>query len=164
MAKRKNKKKSGRRRSRVGAMALKAENPIVKYGSIAAGFFLANQVNGGIDKLVGTGIDSKIVAGGQVGVGALLVFKKGKKSLIGTVAGGIMLGSGAKRAMTAFGIGSHGINGYQAVPAVNGYQAVPAVNGYASSKRIGYPGGLGDMHVSATPGIGRGLMRSGVGR
>jgi hypothetical protein len=158
MAKKRSKsKKSGRRRSRVGAMALKAENPLVKYGSIALGFLAAKPINEGIDKLTGTSIDGKIIAGGQVGVGALLLFKKGKKSLIGTVAGGVMIGAGAKRAMTAFGIGDI-VAGFQSIPAVAGYQSLPAVNG---SRRL-----MNGSHTSLRPSLGAnyGLNREGVGR
>jgi len=132
------KKPTARRRRRIGAMALSPSSPsspLVKFGSIAAGFFLGPQINAAIDKVTGTNIDSKIVAGGQVGLGYMLALRSGgKKSLVTTVLGGIMLGAGAKRGLTAFGVA--GIGGYQMVPAVGGYQSVPSV-GYGNRKRVG---------------------------
>lgn len=150
MAKRRTKRKATTRRRgrRMGAMALNANSPLVQYGSIAAGFFLAPTINSSIDKLVGTSIDGKIVAAGQVGLGAMLAFKKraGKGALLQKVIGGVMLGSGAKRAMAAFGIG-----GYQSVPSVNGFENVPAVNGMPGM----LPASAGGTHVARRSAIGQ---------
>jgi len=151
MAKRK-KSKSKTRRRRVGAMAMTATNPIVKYGSIAAGYLLAGKINPLIDKATGT-LDQKIVAGGQVGVGVAYMITKGKKTMPLTVITGIIAGAGLKRAMTAFGIA--GIGGYGAVPVIgagvkriNGYQNVPVIGG-------GYktPGQLNGGYTTASQKI-----------
>lgn len=134
-AKRKKKKSSSRRR--VGAMALNANSALVQYGSIAAGFFAAKTINENvIDKIADpTKVDQKLVAGAQVGAGAAYLFlKKGAKSLPLVVASGLLIGSGVKRAMTAFGLGALPINAYQNVPHLNGYQDVHHVG---ARKRIG---------------------------
>jgi hypothetical protein len=128
----KKKKKTTRRRRRIGA-AMTASNPIVKYGPIALGFLLGNKINEQIDKVAGDKIDSKILAAAQGGIGALLVFK-GKPSMVKSIAGGILLGSGVKRAMSAFGMGN--IGGYGAVPVIGGYGAVPVI-GSRTPRRVG---------------------------
>lgn len=154
MAKKSKKKPAAKR---IGASALlNPANPIVQYGSIAAGFFLGDKINPLIDKATGN-LDQKIVAGGQVGLGFLLAYKKGKKNLATTVIGGIMIGSGAKRAMTAFGIG-----GFSNVPAVNGFYDVKAVNG-PSVKRMGAytPGGGGMSYNTRGSMNGSGILNTG---
>lgn len=143
MAKRKTKKSKTRRR-RVGAMAMTASNPIVKYGSIAAGYLLAGKINPLIDKATGT-LDQKIVAGGQVGIGVAYMITKGKKTLPLTVITGIIAGAGVKRAMTAFGVA--GIGGYGAVPVIG--QNVKRINGYQNVPVIGGSDGMGAYR---TPG------------
>lgn len=167
----KRKKATGRRR--VGASKLNAGNPIVKYGSIALGYFMGDKINSQIDKLTGDKIDGKIVGGVQAGAGAFLTFGKGKKSMIKTVAGGVLLGSGAKKLMSEFGIG--GIGPYGRIPAVAGaYGRVPVV---AGKRRMGYTpneqlgaynphGGLnGKMKVMAgvSPGSGSGILNDSPG-
>lgn len=140
MAKKKSKKKPAARR--MGAMALNASNPLIMYGSIAAGFLLGDKINEAIDKAVPADkVDPKLVAAGEVGLGALLLFRKGKKNMVTVVAGGIALGAGAKRALKSFGI----ISGYQMIPAVNGYQDIKAVNGSRTRRGINgsNPGGSG---------------------
>lgn len=130
MAKRKAKKKTGRRR-KVGA-TLNPNNPIVKYGSIALGYLMGDKINAQVTKLAGDKIDGKIVGAAEAGLGAFLVFGGGKKSMLKTVAGGVLLGAGAKKVMTEFGIG--GIGPYGRVPVVAGaYGKVPVV---AGAKRI----------------------------
>lgn len=148
MARKKRKaKKTSRRRRSVGALALNASSPLVKYGSIAAGYLLADKINTPIDTAVGSKIDSKIIAAGQVGLGALLVFKKGgKPSLVKTVLGGVMLGAGAKRGMASFGIG--GLGGYQSVPAIAGYQNVPAVGSARTRRLVNGMGSHGGSRVA----------------
>lgn len=129
------KKKTKRRR--VGAAAsLNPSSPIVMLGSVAAGFLLGDTINEPIDKLLKGDkaavpeTTNKLVGAGQTGVGALLLLGKGKKSMLKTVAGGVLAGSGAKRLLKALGI----MGGYQAVPVlgsqargVGGYQAVPVL-------------------------------------
>jgi hypothetical protein len=125
-------KHHSRRRRRMGAMALNAANPMVQIGSIAAGFLLVGKpLNDMIDKLakIDATTDAskkKIVAGVEVGLGALLLLKKGKKSMIEVVGGGILAGAGLKRALTEFGI----ISGFQQVPVLSGYKNVPVLGGY----------------------------------
>ena len=143
----KKKTSHSRKGKRMGGMKLTAENPIVKFGSIAAGYFFADKINAGIDKLTGDKIDGKIVAGVQTAGGAYLVFKKGKKNIIVTAAAGVLAGAGIKRAMSEFGLA--GLHGYQSVPAVAGYQSIPAVAG-TGVKRIGYDHGL---NASAALGV-----------
>lgn len=138
--KRTKKTKTSRRRRRVGALALNPSSQLVQLGSVAVGFLMATPINGAIDKVVPTNFDPKLVAAGQIGIGAALVLKK-QKSMATTVIGGVMAGAGLKRAMGAFGIGR--VGGYQNVPAIgtsamNGYQNVPAIgartmNGYRTN-------------------------------
>jgi hypothetical protein len=126
-------KKPTRRRRRIGATALNMKSPLVKYGSIAAGFLLANTINTPLDRVVPVSVDPKIVAGAQVGLGAMLAFKK-QQSALTTIGGGLLIGSGIKRAMAAFGIA--GIGGYQSVPVVGrvgAYQNVPVIGGYRTA-------------------------------
>lgn len=160
----KSKKTATRRRRRIGAVALNASSPLVQYGSIAAGFLLGDKINTAIDGVVGTNIDTKIIAGGQVGIGYMLALRKGaKKNLITTVGGGIMLGAGAKRALTAFGLGR--VNGYQMVPAVGGYQNVPAVGSSVGRRRVGAanPGNGGMGWAAQHVAIGGGAFSNGSG-
>jgi hypothetical protein len=132
MAKYSKRKKATRkpsRRRRIGAAALNLNSPLVKFGSIAVGYLMAGTINTMLDKVIPTTIDQKLVAGGEVGLGALLAFKK-QKSTITTVGGGILIGAGIKRAVSAFGVA--GIGGYQSVPVVGRigrYQDVPVING-----------------------------------
>lgn len=129
MAKRR-KQKTHRRRRRIGALALNASSPLVKYGSVAAGYFLGDKINGMIDQATGGKVDEKLVAGAELLAGFMLAFGKGRKSTLKTVAGGILAGAGAKKAMQSFGI----LNGFRSIPVLSGYnvpEALPAsLNGY----------------------------------
>lgn len=129
-------KSTPRRRRRMGAMALNASNPLVKYGPIAAGFLLlAKPINTGLDGLIPASIKAKtgspkIVAAVEAGLGALLVFGKGKKSMVKTVIGGVLIGAGIKRLMDSMATGAPTtISGYGAVDVVSGYGAVNVVSG-----------------------------------
>jgi len=141
MARRRKKRTTGRRRSRVGAMALNANSPVVQLGAVAIGYlFAGNAINGAIDKALNiTAIDAagtskgKMVAVAEAGLGALLLMKKGKKSLPLTIAGGVLAGAGLKRLLAEFKIG-----GFQSVPVlgrVRGFQSVPVLGNAAP----GYP-------------------------
>lgn len=148
-AKKKKNKPATRRRRRISGLALNPTSEIVQYGSIAAGYLLGDKINGMIDKVADpTKVDAKLVAGGQVGLGAAYMFlKKGKKNIVLTVASGLMIGAGAKRGLKAFGIGNLAINGYQSVPSVSGYQSVPSVGG--RRKQVGaYNPGAGGMGMN----------------
>ena len=142
---RKSAKKTTRRRRRIGAVALNANSPIVQYGSIAAGFLLGTQVDTMLSKVIPANVDGKIIAAGEVGIGYMLSFgNKGAKKLLPTVAGGLMIGAGIKKAITAFGIG-----GFQMVPAVGGYRSVTAIG--APPKRLsGYNAGRNGLNGYST--------------
>lgn len=137
-SKRKKASKKTSRRRRIGAAALNLNSPLVKYGSIAVGYLMANAINTPLDKVIPTSIDGKLVAAGQVGLGAMLAFKKSNKSMLTTVGGGILVGAGIKRAMGAFGLGS--IGGYQSVPVIGNtqrmgaYQNVPVIGNYKTAQ------------------------------
>jgi hypothetical protein len=174
-AKRKKKGTHKRRHHRMGGLSLKmtATNPIVKYGSIVAGYLLADKINPQIDTLTGGKVDTKIVAAGEAGIGAFLTFGPGKKSVVKTAAGGFLLGLGIKRGMTAFGIGN-ALGGYGQIPVIGGYGQIPVIGNvrrmgaYAPNSSIGVyspNGSLGSqMNVmngigSANDGNGSGLNR-----
>ena len=141
------KKKSGgtKRRKKVGAMSLTANSPLVKFGSIAIGYLMGDTLNQKlIDKLFGTPTDpvktGKMVAVGQIGLGGALVFLKlGKKSLVSEVAGGLLIGSGIKRAMVVFKEGATTMSGYGDVPVIGAYAPNSSLNG--TSKVMGSMGG-----------------------
>ncbi len=157
-AKRKKSSKKTYRRRRVGAVALNASSPLVKYGSIAAGFVLGDKVDALLMKVVPANVDGKIVAAGELGLGAFLVFGKGTKKLPQVVLGGLLIGAGAKKAMTSFGIG-----GFQMVPAVGGYRSVQAVG--APKRLSGYNAGRNGLTGYSTfrnGTIDGGLMNSGT--
>ena len=160
MAKR-SKRSKARGRRRVGAAKLNANNPIVKFGSIALGFFLSEKINAPIVKAVGTKLDGKIIGAAEAGAGAWLTFGKGKKTMLKTVAGGVLLGAGVKKAMTEFGIG--GFGGYGRVPVVAGaYGRVPVLAGYTPNNTLnGYNtnatlNGKAKVMAGVTPGSGSG--------
>jgi hypothetical protein len=133
------KKTHSRRRRMSGGLALNASSDLVKYGSIAAGYLLGDKINAQIDKAIDpTKIDQKLEGAVQAGAGAAYMFlKKGKKNMILTVASGVMLGSGAKRALKAFGIGALPINAYQNMPHVNGIPRRKALSGYQDLNHVG---------------------------
>lgn len=168
----KRKKTTTRRRRRVGAMALSASNPLVKFGPIALGFFMGDKINEKLLSAVGDKVDKKIIAAGEAGLGYMLVFGKGKKSLVKSIAGGIALGAGAKLLMQSFGIG--GIGPYGNVPVIAGpYGRVPVISG---RKRVGGPytpnsalngynphGSLSKVMGSVEPGSGSGITNTSGG-
>lgn len=178
------KRKKTTRRRRIGAAALNPGSPVVQLGSVAVGFLLADTLNAPIDKMLKgdkpaiPAMTNKIVGAAEVGLGALLVMGKGKKSLIKTAAGGILAGAGLKRLLREFGV----ISGYQAVPVIgsqsrgiNGYQAVPVIgNPFNPSGINGYRvnggymvNGQGDGtsrvmgNAVGSAGSGSGLMTAG---
>jgi len=147
MSRRRRRSKTSRRR-RVGAMALNASNPMVQVGSLAAGYFLAGTVNPLIDKVVPATTNQKLVGGAQAGLGALLLMKKGKKSLPLTVAGGVLAGAGLKRLLVAMGV----VSGFQAVPALGSYRINPVpINGFQKMPVIS---GMGGYTTSAQKVMG----------
>ena len=127
MARRRKKRSSGRRRRSMGAMALNANSPVVQLGAVAVGYLFAGKpINDMLDKVTGGKVSGKIIAGAEVGLGALLLLKKGRKSLPQTIAGGVIAGAGLKRLLVEMGV----VSGFQAVPVLGrlgGYQKVPVL-------------------------------------
>jgi len=174
--KKKTPKTKHRRRHHIGAMALSASSPIVTYGSIALGYLLGNTVNGLINNLVPAAIATdptkavstgKIMAAGQAGLGAALVFMKGKKTTVKTIVGGVLLGSGLKRAMTVFKSGATTMGGYGDVPVLGAYKApgqlgYRKVAGYGDVPVLGQfavPGALNGKVMGSMHPSGSDLMR-----
>jgi hypothetical protein len=91
-----------------------------------------------------------MIAVGQIGLGGALVFLKlGKKSLVSEVAGGLLIGSGLKRAMVVFKDGATTMSGYGDVPVIGayktpgqlgrkvaGYGDVPVIGAYAPNSAL----------------------------
>ena len=138
-AKRKSKKTAPRRRRRVGALAMTANSPLVTYGSIAIGFLAGDKIDEMLMKVVPATLDTKLVGGAEVGLGAFLVYGKGKKSMVKTVVGGVLMGAGIKKSLRAFGV----ISGYQMIPSVTGYSDVNALGAAPVRKMAGYIPGKG---------------------
>jgi len=132
--------------------------------SLALGYFAADTINGGIDKLntvpvtatntTGTRVGATLVTGAQLGVGGLLLLSKKKAGTMGmvkTVAGGVLAGAGIKRALKQAKI----ISGYQMVPAIGrrmgGYQNVPTIGGTRPAQLAGTPAQLAGYRVNGVP-------------
>jgi len=129
MAKR---KKKGSRR-RIGSTgALSANKPIVKFGSLAAGFMLSDKIQEQIEKIIpqasSTGdMDSKLINGVLTAAGLYYLFMyKGKKNLPLTAVAGLAAGAGGKGLLSDFGI----LSGFSQVPVIGNYRNVPVVSGY----------------------------------
>lgn len=157
---RKKRRTKGRRRHRIGAMALNANSPLVKFGSIALGYFLGTTINPLINSLVPASFKTnasagKIIAVGTGGIGALLVFGKGRKSLAKSIAGGLLMGSAIKRATVVFKPGTTDTLGAYATQGqlgkarvMRGYGDVPVIGGYGDVPVIGGQG----VGAYTTPG------------
>lgn len=169
MAKGKKAKKSTHRRRRIGAAKLNPNSMVVKLISAIVGFFFADKFNPLLDKLIPATVDQKIVGIAQAGVGTLLIMSKAKQSRgalpwIKSVGGGVLLGTGAKRALKAFGV----ISGYQRVPVVGGYGAVPVVgvanrrhlNGYSPNQALNGYNVPRPMNVMGSMGSGSGVTNT----
>lgn len=131
-------RKTRRRHHRVGALALAPASPLVKFGSIAAGYFLlGDKINDAIAKATGDKVSGKVVGAAEGGLGFLLM-TKGKKTVIKTALGGLLVGAGLKKLLKEFGV----ITGYGGVPVVgnrvNGYGRVPVVGSPAGYSQQGY--------------------------
>jgi hypothetical protein len=137
-----------RRRRRIGATAsmLNPSSKLVQYGSIALGYIMGDKINDQLAKIIPASVDAKLVAAGQAGLGAMLAFSKGKKSLLKTVGGGVLLGAGIKQGMAAFGMGSMG--GYRSVPVLGGYNRVPVIGASRVGSYNTNPNGLNGYTVS----------------
>lgn len=175
MAKSKSKKKTTKRRHKVGALSFNANSPLVKYGSLALGFVLANKINPKIDELTKGKVDDKVLAGASVGLGGYYLFlHKGKKNLPLAIAAGVVAGAGVKRGMDSLKVG--GVGGYGQVPVlgsrrrVGGYQSVPVLGNTSSMNGYGPEGSIGAYMVNPKPqnvmaGVdgGSGITNSGGG-
>jgi hypothetical protein len=163
-------------KKRKGARRVGAFNPssgTAKLIAVAVGYLLADTINGAIDKALPASVLTPtnpqsmvkyIPAAAQVGIGGYLLMSKGKSSIIKTLAGGVLAGSGVKRVLKATGV----IAGYQAVPVIGkanhkmaGYQSVPVVGGIPA-QLAGSPAQLAGYRVNGagyTPaGSGSGVM------
>lgn len=172
MAKRKKRAHTHRhhRRRRMGAASLNPASPVVMLGALAAGYFAGDTINAFLDKYIpdiggtpATGttpavaptIDSTTIAMvAELGLGALLLLRKGKKTLIKTALGGIIGGAGIKRALVKFDV----VSGYQAVPVIGrhrmaGYQSVPVIGGIPGQLQGMTPSQLQGFRVNG-PGNG----------
>lgn len=145
MARRKKTKKASHRRRRVSGVALNAKSPMVTMGSIAAGYFIGDKINEMLAGVTGT-LDPKIVAAAEVLAGYLI--KSKVKGLPGAVAGGVLMGAGAKAGLKAFNV----ISG---LPTINGYRDLRSINGLpAPVRRIAGPVASGmSPAVSVISGI-----------
>lgn len=161
MAKNKRKTKKTHRRRRIGAMAMKPTSPMVRIATIAIGFFFGDKLNTMLASMTGGKIDGKIVAAGELGIGAMLMLQKKNPSMFKTVLGGVFLGAGLKAGLKEFGI-MNGIAGYGAVPvlgakSMRGYGAVPVLGGYKTEGSLnGYTteGSLNGRDKKIMAGVG----------
>jgi hypothetical protein len=126
MARRKKTKKSHSRRRRVSGVALSAKSPLVNYGSIAAGYLMSDKINAALVNVTSS-LDPKVVAALQA-VGGYLV-RKQMKGTAGQALGGVLMGSGLKSGLKAFGV----ISG---LPTVSGYKDLKMIHGVPPMKRV----------------------------
>lgn len=125
MAKKRKSKKTSHRRRRVSGMALSAKSLVVQFGSIAAGYLVGDKINDALSNATGT-LDPKIVAAAEAVAGFLI--KKNVKGTAGQIAGGILMGAGAKKALQSFGV----ISG---LPTVGAYKPLRTVHGLPAPVR-----------------------------
>lgn len=151
------------RRRRMGAAGgkLNASSPLVKWGSVAVGYFLGPKINAQITKLVGDKVDGKIVGAAEAGLGFMLAMRKGgKKGMVQTVAGGVLMGAGIRQVLSSFGIGGYGNvpvigRAYGNVPVIGrpgtrGYTPNRSLNGYTPNVSLNG----GRVMAGITPGSG----------
>jgi len=155
-------KKNKRARRRRVSGTLNPKSGIAQAAAVAAGFFAGDMINGAIDKVIpasiatATGITSYLPTAAEAGIGAYLLFGKGKPSLVKTAAGGVLLGAGLRRGLKKAGI----LSGYGSVPVVGGYTGVPVISGVPAALS-GAPDSLTGYNV---PGIGGYSPNRMVGR
>jgi hypothetical protein len=131
-------------------MSLNPKNPLVLVASVAAGYFASDEIYKMIDKAIPTkdtsatdktqinAISDTALGGGMAAAGGALALL-GKKSMIKTVAGGIIAGAGLKLVLKDQGV----IKGFPSVPSVgrrrmNGFPSVPSVGYTPAALRGGY--------------------------
>lgn len=151
----KKRKKSHRRRRRIGAIAMSASSPLVKYGSIAAGYLVADKVSEQVSKISGD-IDPKIVNGILAAGGLYILFMhRGKKNVLLTALAGLAAGAGAKNLLTEFGV----INGFAEIPTVGD---IPVIGQYAVPQMS--INGVGGYNVPSVMGsVPNAAMEDGSG-
>lgn len=164
------KKKKGKRRRSVGGLSLSKKGTGLKLLALAGGYLLADKLNEQIDKFLPKTKDATtnvevpnqtIGIVGQVGLGGLLLMSK-KESMIKTIAGGVLAGSGLKRALKTAGV----IKGYQSVPVIgrprprmNGYQQVPVIGKTVVPPQLaGRPAQLQGHRVNGYNSQGSGVL------
>lgn len=152
MATKRRRRTTGKRRSkRIGAMSLNPKNPLVLVASVAAGWFGSDQIFKVIDKAIPTKdtsatdktqvnvVSDTVLGTGMVAAGGALALL-GKKSMVKTIAGGVMAGAGLKLVLVDQGA----IKGFPSVPSVGrrrrmaGFPSVPSVGRIPESLRGGY--------------------------
>lgn len=140
--KRHHSRRKSHRRS-VGAFRLGGGDTGMKLLAIGAGYFLGDTINDMVDKVLPKTTDATPVPTqsgqtmavvGEIGLGGLLLMKKksGQTGMLMGVAGGILIGAGAKRALKVMKV----ITGYQSTPVIGmpmrraaGYQNTPVIGG-----------------------------------
>lgn len=171
MATKRRRRTTGKRRSkRIGAMSLNPKNPLVLVASVAAGYLASDQIFKVIDKAIPTKdtsatdktqvnvVSDTVLGGGMAAAGSALALL-GKKSMIKTVAGGVLAGAGLKLVLTDQGV----IKGFPSVPSVGrrrrvaGFPSVPSVGSTPASLRGGYsPNRASVSAINGVPGALRG--------
>lgn len=148
----KRRRRSHKRRSRVGATSLNPKNPLILLASVAAGYLAGDQIYSAIDKMIPTKdtsatdktqvnvVSDTMVGAGFAGVGALIALK-GRKTLPKTIAGGVLAGAGIKFILKDQGV----IKGFPSVPSIgkrrmSGFNRVPAISGIPNSLKGYIPG------------------------
>jgi hypothetical protein len=139
------------RRRKNGALSFNASSPLVKFGSIAAGYFMSDAINEPIEKAVGDKVDGKIVAAAEAVAGFLLSMR-GKKTTLKVAAGGILLGAGLKKFLKETGV----IKGFDDVPVIGGYDSVPVLSGY-TTRPIGINGYTVPQPMASKPSVMGGI-------
>ena len=164
------KRKGSKRRRRVGALGLSKKGTGMKLLALGAGYLLADTINTQIDKFLpkttdagGAQVPNQTIGYiGQIGLGGLLLMSK-KESMIKTLAGGVLAGSGLKRALKSMGV----ISGYQSVPVIgrprpkmSGYQSVPVIGNTVVPPQLSgkTPAQLQGYRVNGYTSAGSGVM------
>lgn len=165
-------KKASKTKKKKGARRVGALNPnsgVMKLAAVAVGYFLADTINGAIDKVLPASIVTPTDPASlmkyapsavQLGLGGFLLMSKGKASIVKTAGGGILAGAGLKRALRSAGV----ITGYQATPVIGraqhrmaGYQSTPVI-GNVPAQLAGVPAQLQGYRVNGYTPAGSGVM------
>lgn len=163
----KHKHKGKKRRRHVGALSMNASSPLVMGLAVAGGFFadqfvgINNMIDGFLPGTVvtpatatagaintATPTMNNVAMAGEIGLGGYLMLSKGK-SMVKTVAGGFLVGLGARRLAKELKI----ISGFQDVPVIGrrhmrGFQDVPVIGGLPNALSGGMPNALSGGYAS----------------